>query len=100
MALYDIFFSSWTDTIFWISLLYCIIVVGQITYRLVLHPLAKFPGPKLAAATTLYEIYFEMIKWPRGQFSKEIDRMHDQYGKFCIFHCHINSIFLQKTKTE
>lgn len=57
-------------------------VVGYVIllaiYRLYFHPLAKFPGPKLAAITHLYEFYFNIIK--DGMFIWEIQRMHEQYG--------------------
>ncbi|KAF2871559.1 cytochrome P450 [Massariosphaeria phaeospora] len=47
-------------------------------YRLVLSPMAKFPGPKLAAASMWYEFYYDVIQ--HGQFYKEIERMHSIYG--------------------
>jgi hypothetical protein len=52
--------------------------VGLVVYRLFLHPLAKFPGPKIAAVSTLYEAYFEIVL--KGQYSMEISRLHDVYG--------------------
>lgn len=59
--------------------LFCLRVVA---YRLYAHPLASFPGPKLAAATFLYEFYYDVIK--RGMHIWEIERMHEQYG-MCIY---------------
>ncbi|TQS33008.1 hypothetical protein Golomagni_06663, partial [Golovinomyces magnicellulatus] len=47
-------------------------------YRLYLHPLAKFPGPKLAALTRLYEFYYQGILIT--DFPAEIQRMHEKYG--------------------
>jgi hypothetical protein len=42
------------------------------------HPLARFPGPKLAAMTFLYEFWYEGIRW--GKYTWEIERMHEKYG--------------------
>ncbi|KAF1814179.1 cytochrome P450, variant [Eremomyces bilateralis CBS 781.70] len=47
-------------------------------YRLHLHPLAKFPGPKLAALSKWYEFHYEVVQ--RGQFSRHISELHEKYG--------------------
>ncbi|OGM49318.1 putative cytochrome P450 [Aspergillus bombycis] len=46
--------------------------------RLFLSPLAKFPGPALAAVTSWYEVFFDVLLG--GQFMWEIDRLHGKYG--------------------
>lgn len=56
---------------------YC--VVGMI-YRLYFHPLAKFPGPRLAAATQWYEFYYDCIQF--GQYTFQIARLHEKYGQW------------------
>ncbi|KXJ87359.1 benzoate 4-monooxygenase cytochrome P450 [Microdochium bolleyi] len=43
-----------------------------------LHPLHKFPGPKLAAAGYFYEAYYDWIRG--GRYTQEIKRMHAKYG--------------------
>lgn len=47
------------------------------------HPLAKFPGPKIAAAGYFYEAYYDWIRG--GRYTHEIKRMHEQYGKHLNF---------------
>lgn len=49
-----------------------------VSYRLLLHPLAKFPGPKLAAVTRYYEGYHDVLR--NGQYIFRIAEMHKQYG--------------------
>lgn len=60
-----------------VGLLSLYLVAGAI-YRLYLSPLAKFPGPKLAALTLWYEFYFDVIL--RGQFTFHIQELHKRYG--------------------
>ncbi|RDW76820.1 uncharacterized protein DSM5745_06812 [Aspergillus mulundensis] len=43
-----------------------------------LHPLSHIPGPKLAAATWLYEIWFDLVLG--GTYTQRIKRMHEEYG--------------------
>ncbi|CEJ58848.1 Putative Benzoate 4-monooxygenase cytochrome P450 [Penicillium brasilianum] len=55
-----------------------VLALLTVIYRLYAHPLAGFPGPKLAAATFLYEFYYDIIKG--GMYIWEIERMHEIYG--------------------
>jgi hypothetical protein len=51
--------------------------IGLIIYRIFLHPLSKYPGPKYLAISGLTRFYYENV---RGEFYKEIRDLHDQYG--------------------
>jgi hypothetical protein len=68
---------NWQSALILSSLL-AAYVVSKALYRLFFHPLATFPGPKLAALTYKYELYFDGIQ--TGQYNTEISRMHQQYG--------------------
>ncbi|KAL0069997.1 hypothetical protein AAF712_002894 [Marasmius tenuissimus] len=46
--------------------------------RVFLHPLSKFPGPKLAALSTWYQAYFDIVK--NGGFLKHLHELHAAYG--------------------
>ncbi|KAL2882245.1 hypothetical protein SGCOL_002514 [Colletotrichum sp. CLE4] len=43
-----------------------------------LHPLSKFPGPKLAAASYAPELWYDLVK--NGRYTYEIIKMHQLYG--------------------
>lgn len=53
-------------------------------YRLYFHPLAAFPGPKCAAATSWYEFFHDILR--KGQFIWTIEQLHEQYGWFRPFY--------------
>ena len=58
---------------------YCISLA---VYRLFFSPLAKSPGPKLAALTLWYELYYDVIK--RGRYTWKIAELHERYGSLFL----------------
>jgi len=57
----------------------CLLIATPI-YRLTLHPLAKFPGPKVAAATSLYRVYYDVVKGGGGEMLHQLEYLHSVYG--------------------
>lgn len=47
-------------------------------YRLFLDPLARFPGPKLAALSRWYEAYYDVVQG--GKYTHKIAQLHKRYG--------------------
>ena len=66
--------SATTALIVWATYL----LLKAIYHASPLDPLYKFPGPKLASMSYLYEFYYDFILW--GRYSHEIKRMHGIYG--------------------
>ena len=58
------------------ALVACVVYVA--VSRLYLSPLAKIPGPKLAAFTKLYEVYYDLVDGPR--FPWVVEDLHRRYG--------------------
>lgn len=77
MAFVDILWSQPTTLLILFSI--CLYYVSVGVYRLYLSPIAKFPGPRLAALTYWYEFYHNVPR--RGQFTFEIAKMHEKYGE-------------------
>jgi hypothetical protein len=48
--------------------------------RLLLSPIARFPGPKFAALSNWYEFYYDVIR--QGKFTSHIQQLHKIYGKY------------------
>jgi hypothetical protein len=49
----------------------------QAVYRLYLHPLSGFPGPREAALSTTWLLKLSET----GQQEQEFERLHERYGK-------------------
>lgn len=64
----------------WAGLGVVFLNLGLVIYRLYLHPLAKFPGPKIAATTFWWEFFQEIFAKQGGDYVNQVERMHDIYG--------------------
>jgi hypothetical protein len=71
-----------------LATLAAILVAGYLSYnialalyRILVHPLRSFPGPRLAAATYWYECCHDLFAGPfPGQGAFNIQRLHELYG--------------------
>ncbi|KAJ4353268.1 uncharacterized protein N0V89_004995 [Didymosphaeria variabile] len=57
---------------------YLLYSLWRLVYNVYFHPLAKFPGPWWAGATSYAEAYFDIIKG--GLYFAEVEAMHAHYG--------------------
>ena len=77
MSLTNVLYSAWTAVP--ILLLCLSIYLSSLAfYRLFLSPISKFPGPVLAALTSKYEAYYDIVKG--GQYTFKIQELHKRYG--------------------
>ena len=54
----------------------CLLPVAVVVYRLFFHPLARIPGPKTGAITTLWFAY----QARKGRARELTQMLHDKYG--------------------
>ncbi|CAG8984003.1 hypothetical protein HYALB_00009012 [Hymenoscyphus albidus] len=67
-------------TIFATTGLLALYMIYLVIYRLYISPIAKFPGPTLAAVTHWYEAYYDLVSNGGGQWTFQIQRLHEKYG--------------------
>jgi hypothetical protein len=68
-----------------LAVLVVLYFISLLVYRWCLHPLAGIPGPKIAAATGLVEMWYDIVKG--GQYVFQLERWHAEYGKFIKLNC-------------
>ncbi|KAL1607860.1 hypothetical protein SLS60_002798 [Paraconiothyrium brasiliense] len=57
---------------------YLLYSLWRLVYNVYFHPLAKFPGPWWAGATSYVEAYFDAVKG--GRYFEKIEAMHARYA--------------------
>jgi len=70
--------SSSFSLVYWLIGAIVLYFILRAIYRLTLHPLAKFPGPKLAALTSMYAASWDLPV--ASSFCKHLPELHDRYG--------------------
>jgi hypothetical protein len=82
MELVDKIVANQTQIATAVGLVVVLSLVHLVVSRLVLSPVAKFPGPKLAALTFWYEFYYDVIQ--PGRYTWKIKELHEQYGSSAL----------------
>lgn len=78
---FALFTSYSTSTLFATSVaLLLFYFIGIVISRLYLHPLSKFPGPRIAAVTRWYEFYHDVIQ--DGTYVKYYPVLHEKLGTY------------------
>lgn len=70
---------SWTIIAIAVLFSFTFYTIGTWIYRLTFHPLARFPGPKIFAMTSLYSTFIDILDLGPPYISR-LPAMHDKYG--------------------
>jgi hypothetical protein len=54
-------------------------IIYLILRNCIWHPLAGFPGPRIAGITPLYKAYIDLVA--QSSFVHTLEKLHDQYGR-------------------
>jgi hypothetical protein len=61
-----------------VGLAYVAYLVSLVTHRLLLSPLKSYPGPGLAAATSYYQFWYDVVQG--GGKLEHLENLHERYG--------------------
>ena len=68
------------SALLYVAAAFTVSLLAKIVYRLTLHPLASFPGPKLAAITNMYGGFFDLSSSSHS-FVHVLPALHAKYGQ-------------------
>lgn len=91
-------FLSDTKTLLALGVVFVVVyLISLAIYRLYFHPLARFPGPKLAALSKWYEFYYDV--YLQGQFVFQLEELHKRYG-MCFRSLIFRSMYHSQTNIQ
>jgi hypothetical protein len=69
--------ASWTSLAVLVQV-FGLYLTSLAVFRLFIHPLQRFPGPKIAAITLWYQAYYDLVK--DGGLLEQLEKLHLKYG--------------------
>ena len=71
------------SALLYVAVAFAVSFLAKVVYRLTLHPLASFPGPKLAASTNMYGGYFDLSSSSHS-YIHVLPALHAKYGQMIL----------------